>query len=63
MGKRMNTYTITTRSTVYSTYEIEAETETEASEILQTFGLEPMNEWSEDTEIYEIELEENEEEQ
>lgn len=59
----MNTYTITTRSTVYSTYEIEAETETEASEILQTFGLEPMNEWSEDTEIYEIELEENEEEQ
>jgi hypothetical protein len=48
---------------VYSTYEIEAETETEASEILQTFGLEPMNEWSEDTEIYEIELEENEEEQ
>jgi hypothetical protein len=59
----MNTYTITTRSTVYSTYEIEAETETEASEILQTFGLEPMNEWSEDTEIYEIELEENEDEQ
>ena len=59
----MNRYTITTRSTVYSTYEIEAETETEASEILQTFGLEPMNEWSEDTEIYEIELEENEEEQ
>jgi len=59
----MNRYTITTRSTVYSRYEIEAETETEASEILQTFGLEPMNEWSEDTEIYEIELEENEEEQ
>ena len=61
----MNRYTITTRSTVYSRYEIEAETETEASEILQTFGLEPMNEWSEDTEIYDIdeELEENEEEQ
>jgi hypothetical protein len=59
----MNTYTITTRSVLYCTYEIEAETETEASEILQTFGLEPMNEWSEDTEIYEIELEENEDEQ
>jgi hypothetical protein len=61
----MNRYTITTRSTVYSRYEIEAETETEASEILQTFGLEPMNEWSEDTEIYDIdeELEEEGEEQ
>jgi len=58
----MKTYTITTRSTVYSRYEIEAETETEASEILQTFGLEPMNEWSEDTEIYDIDEELYEEE-
>lgn len=56
----MATYIITTRSTVYSTYEIEANTEGEAYETLATYGLEPMTEWSEDTEIYSIETEEEE---
>jgi hypothetical protein len=57
----MAQYIITTRSTVYSTYEIEANTEGEAYETLATYGLEPMTEWSEDTEIYSIETEEEEE--
>jgi hypothetical protein len=45
---------------VYSTYEIEADTEREANETLATYGLEPMTEWSEDTEVYSIETEEEE---
>jgi DNA-dependent RNA polymerase auxiliary subunit epsilon len=57
----MKTYIITTRSTVYSTYEIEADTEQEAREIMDTqYGVEPMTEWSEDTEVYEVETEEEE---
>ena len=62
----MNTYTITMRSIQYSIYEIEAETEAEARQIVdgQFYGdLIEIHSWTEDTEIYEIELEENEDEQ
>lgn len=54
----MAQFIITTRSTVYAIYEVEADTEQEATETIATFGFEPMNEWSEDTEIYSIETEE-----
>jgi hypothetical protein len=55
----MKTYIITTRSTVYSVYEVEADTEQEAREIVDTQGgLESLNDWSEDTEIYAVETEE-----
>jgi hypothetical protein len=57
----MAQYIITTRSTVYSIYEVEAGSEQEAREIVDNqYGLEPMNEWSEDTEVYSIETEEEE---
>jgi hypothetical protein len=54
------------RSIQYSIYEIEAETEAEARQIVdgQFYGdLIEIHSWTEDTEIYEIELEENEDEQ
>ncbi len=58
----MATYIITTRSTVYSVYEVEAGTEQEAREIMdKQYGLEPMNEWSEDTDVYDITEQEEEE--
>lgn len=55
----MAQFIITTRSTVYSVYEVEADTEQQAREIMDNqYGLEPLNEWSEDTEIYYVETEE-----
>ena len=58
----MAQYIITTRSTVYSIYEVEAGSEQEAREIMdKQYGLEPMNEWSEDTDVYDIEEQEEEE--
>jgi hypothetical protein len=58
----MAQYIITTRSTVYSRYEVEADTEQQAREIMdKQYGLEPMNEWSEDTDVYDIEEQEVEE--
>lgn len=57
----MARYVVTTRSTVYSVYEVEAETEQEARIWLDNqYNLEPMNERSEDTDIYDIELDEEE---
>jgi hypothetical protein len=57
----MNTYTITTRSVLYCTYEVEAETETEARKILDDSqfytDLTEVHSWTEDTEVYEIEEE------
>jgi hypothetical protein len=47
---------------VYSRYEVEAGSEQEAREIMDTqYGVEPMNEWSEDTDVYDIEEQEEEE--
>ena len=58
----MAQYIITTRSTVYSVYQVEADTEQQAREIMDTqYGVEPMNEWSEDTDVYDIEEQEEEE--
>ena len=58
----MNTYTITTRSVLYCSYEVEAETEAEARQILEGSqfysDLTEIHSWTEDTEIYEVELEE-----
>jgi len=55
----MAQYIITTRSTVYSIYEVEAGSEQEAREIVDNqYGLEPMNEWSENTHIDDIEEQE-----
>jgi hypothetical protein len=63
----MNTYTITTRSVLYCSYEVEAETEAEARKILEGSqfysDLTEVHSWTEDTEIYEVELEEEGEEQ
>jgi hypothetical protein len=63
----MNTYTITTKSELYCTYEVEAETEAEARKILDDSqfyaDLTEIHSWTEDTEIYEVELEEEGEEQ
>jgi hypothetical protein len=63
----MNTYTITTKSELYCTYEVEAETEAEARKILDDSqfysDLTEIHSWTEDTEIYEVELEEEDEEQ
>jgi hypothetical protein len=48
---------------VYSVYEVEAGSEQEAREIMDTqYGVEPMHEWSEDTDVYDIEEREEEEE-
>jgi hypothetical protein len=58
----MAQYIITTRSTVYSVYEVEAGSEQEAREIMdKQYGLEPMNEWSEDTDVYDITEQQEEE--
>jgi hypothetical protein len=60
----MAQFIITTRSTVYAIYEVEADTEQQAREIMDNqYGLEPMNEWSEDTTIYDVEEETEEEEE
>jgi hypothetical protein len=60
----MNTYTITTRSVLYCSYEVEAETEAEARQIVdgsQFYAdLTEIHSWTEDTEIYEIEEEREE---
>ena len=57
----MNTYTITMRSILYCSYEIEAETEAEARKILDDSqfytDLTEIHSWTEDTEVYEIEEE------
>ena len=53
----MNTYTVTTKSTLYTVYEVEAGTEAEAKEIVDTAPfIESLNEWSEDTQVDSIEL-------
>jgi len=57
----MNTYTITTKSELYCTYEIEAETKEEARKILDDSryysDLTEIHSWTEDTEVYEVEEE------
>lgn len=51
----MTTYTVTIRSILYASYEIEAETEAEARQIAETqSGLCEVHSWTEDTEIYDI---------
>lgn len=62
MDNETKTYIVTTRSTLWCVYEVEATTEQEARNIVDTqYGLEPLNEYTEDTEIYDVE-QENEEE-
>lgn len=47
----MPTYTVTVRSTLYVSYEIEAEDEAQAREIAETGdGLAEVHSWTEDTE-------------
>lgn len=59
----MAQFIITTKSTVYAVYEVEADTEQQARDMVDNqYGLEPMNEWSEDTDVYDIEEQEQEEE-
>ena len=54
-------YTITTTSTLYTTYEIEADTLEDAKrEVESADGLSELTSWTEDTEIYAIETEEEE---
>ena len=62
----MNTYTITTRSTLYTTYEVEAENEAEARKILDDARYDELCEdtsWTEDTEVAYIDIELYEEEE
>jgi hypothetical protein len=55
----MATYTITTRSILYTVYEIEADTETEARAIVDTAdGLGELHSWTEDTHIDTVDLDE-----
>jgi hypothetical protein len=54
----MATYTVTMKSTLYTVYEIEAETELEALRITDDLeGLCEHNSWTEDTEVYDIDEE------
>ncbi len=55
----MATYTITTKSTLYTVYEIEADTEAEAREIVDTAdGLCEQHSWTEDTHIDTVDTDE-----
>lgn len=59
----MKTYTITTRSILYTTYEVEAETEADARKILDDArydGLDETTSWTEDTEVAWIDEEDSE---
>jgi hypothetical protein len=59
----MATYTITTTSTLYTTYEIEADTLEQAIHEAETAdGLSELTSWTEDTEVYSVEEETEEEE-
>jgi hypothetical protein len=54
----MTTYTITTTSTLYTTYEVEADTVEDARREVETAdGMSELMSWTEDTEIYSIETE------
>ena len=57
----MNTYTFTTRSTLYTTYEIEAENEAEAERLWDSARYEDdlceTHSWTEDTEVMWVEEE------
>lgn len=55
----MATYRITTRSTVYEVHEVEAESVEQAAEMVGEDTL--LSAWSEDTEVYDVEVEEDEE--
>lgn len=53
----MATYTITTKSTLYTVYEIEADTEEQARAIVDTAdGLGEQHSWTEDTHIDTVDL-------
>lgn len=55
----MAIYTITTTSTLYTTYEIEADTLEDAKrEVELAPAMNELTAWTEDTEIYSIETEE-----
>lgn len=57
----MNTYTVTTKSELYCTYEVEAATVADARKIVEDSqfysDLTEVHSWTEDTEIYEVEEE------
>jgi hypothetical protein len=55
----VNTYTITTKSSLYTFYTVEAETEAEAREIVENSpDSNYLNEWLEDTHIVCVDMEE-----
>jgi hypothetical protein len=58
----MTTYTITTKSSLYTVYTVEADTEAEAREIVESSpDSNYLSEWSEDTHIAYVDMEEEEE--
>jgi hypothetical protein len=60
-GRTVNTYTITTKSSLYTVYTVEAETEAEAREIVESSpDSNYLSEWSEDTHIAYVDMEEEE---